>query len=165
MGCTKSSVEQASNEFNALPPAVQHTVRTRVPDAEIADVSKHTRDGTVAYEIKFRDSKRHPAMEVAENGNLLKFEAGTAMGIPPVEEGTIKGSGQQSPYSALPVGVQKAIQTYAPRADVSNVRRTEKNGQVVYEIEYAGKGSNPTVHVAPDGSVVHELYRPGETNR
>ena len=41
-GCTKSNVQQASEEFNQLPTAVQKAVRTTNPDAEIADVEQES---------------------------------------------------------------------------------------------------------------------------
>src|SRR4051812_13274169 len=141
-GCTPNSVEKASKEFNQLPPAVQATVRSKAPDAEVADVKKDTRNGVNVYVIQFRDKQRHPAMEVAEDGMLVKYEAGTAaMGKPAPTEGTVKGhvsSNVEKQYTALPVAVQKAIEGNAPRAEVIDIRRKEQNGTVYYEVEYAG---------------------------
>jgi uncharacterized membrane protein YkoI len=163
IGCEQRNVEQASKEFNQLPPAVQKTVRAQAPDAEIADIEQKTRDGVTIYEIQFRDKQRYPAMAVAADGTLMRYEAGTAaMGKPGGSEGTVKGSvasSMQNQLSALPLSVQKAIQANAPRAEVVDIRRKEENGRMFYEIEYAGKERKPVLHVAADG---HIMKLPGE---
>lgn len=162
-GCTKSNVQQASQEFNQLPAAVQKTVRAQAPDAEIADVKRDTRNGHEIYVIQFRDKQRYPAMEVAADGMLVKYQAGeAAMGSAGAYEGTVKGrvsDSMQKEYSALPVGVQKAIEANAPKAEVVDIRRKEENGQVFYEVEYAGKDHKPVLRVGTDG---HIFKKPDE---
>jgi len=163
VGCDQRNVEKASSEFNQLPAAVQKTVRAQAPNAEIADVEQKTRDGLTIYQIQFRDKERHPAMEVAADGMLMRYEAGTAaMGRAGADEGRAKGSAGsslQNQLSALPLGVQKAIEANAPKAEVVDIRRKEENGRAFYEIEYAGKDRKPVLHVAADG---HILKLPGE---
>ena len=166
VGCTESNVEKASQEFDQLPIAVQKAVRDRAPNAEIADVEKKSRDGLTIYEVQFRDKERYPAMAVAADGTLVRYEAGTAaMGRPDALEGTVKGSTQSRPtteLSALPENVQKAIKANAPKAEVVDVRRKEENGRLFYEIEYAGKNWKPTLQVTPDGTI---LKKPEEAEK
>lgn len=155
-GCEQRNVEQASQEFNQLPPAVQKTVRAQAPNAEIADVEQKSRDGITVYQIEFRDKDRHPAMEVAADGTMMRYEAGkTALGAPGALEGRAKGSGSsmEGQLTALPLSVQKAIQANAPRAEVVDINRKEENGRVFYEIQYAGKERKPTLHVGEDGHI------------
>ena len=156
VGCNRTSVEQASQAFNQAPAPVQETVRSRAPNAEVAAVNKETRNGITVYRIEFRDGQRHPPMEIAGDGTIVKYEAGTAamggMGSPRVEE---KGSGSKgTEFSALPVNVQQAIAQNAPKAAVSDVRRLEENGRVIYEVTYAGQGTSPVLRVAVDGTVI-----------
>ncbi len=163
-GCTQKSVENASEEFNQLPLAVQKTLRAQAPDAEVADVKKDVRNGREVYAIHFRDKQRNPAMEIAADGTLVKFEAGeAALGRPGEPGGELKGrmpSTLENDYSALPVGVQKAIHANAPRAAVTDIRRKEDNGRVIYEIEYAGnKDHKPVLRIGADG---HILKKPDE---
>jgi uncharacterized membrane protein YkoI len=157
VGCEQRSVEHASSEFNQLPDAVQKTVRAQAPNAEIADVEQKTRDGVTMYEIQFRDRERHPAMAVATDGTLMRYEAGTAaMGRPDAAEGKVKGAADSSvknQLSALPMSVQKVIQASAPRAEVVDIRRKEENGRVFYEVEYAGKDRKPVLQVGQDGHI------------
>ena len=156
VGCEQRNVEQASKEFNQLPQAVQKTVRAQAPNAEIADVEQKTRDGVTVYQIEFRDKERHPAMEVAADGTLMRYEAGKpAAGAPGTVEGRTKGAGSsmESQITALPMSVQKAIQANAPRAEVVDINRKEENGRVYYEIQYAGKDRKPTLQVGEDGHI------------
>lgn len=160
VGCNRSNVENASAEFSALPAAVQKTVRSQVPDAEVAAVEKDSRNGHQTYRIEFRDARRYPAMEVAADGTLIKYEAGTAVGSPDSLGGNVKGDARHQQLSSLPVEVQRAIEKNAPRAEVTDVRRKEDSGRVVYEIEYAGSSPKPVLHVTVDGTV---LRKPEDT--
>ena len=69
-GCNRS-VESASDKFNVLPPAVQKTVRTQAPNAEIANVSQKTRDGIELYVVEFREPGKNPKIEVAADGKIF----------------------------------------------------------------------------------------------
>ena len=162
-GC-KQNVEQASNEFNELPAPVQTTVRAKAPNAEIADIQKENRNGRDVYAIQFRDKQQYPAMEVAADGMLVKYEAGTAqMGASGGLEGEVKGraaSTNGSDYSALPLAVQKAIQANAPKAEVADIRRKDENGKVIYEVEYAGKDPKPVLRLGADGHIYKKPDEP-----
>ena len=160
VGCNQSNVENASAEFSALPAPVQKAVRTEFPDAEVADVEKDSRNGREIYRIEFRDPRRYPAMEVAADGTLMKYEAGTAVGGPDSLGGKVKGDTRYQQLSSLPVEVQQAIEKNAPRAEVTDVRRKEDSGRIVYEIEYAGSNPKPVLHVTVDGTV---LQKPQDT--
>ena len=160
-GCNQTSVEQASREFNQLPDVVRQVVRSTAPDAEIAGVEKQTFQNRTIYRVKFRDPQRHPAMDVAADGMIVKYQAGTAAlgrSGPPVEV-QHGGGAKDDSLSALPMGVRMAIEEHAPKAQVADIHRIEQNGRVVYEVEYAGKEPRPVLHVAMDGTV---LKKPGE---
>lgn len=155
-GCTRSTVHDVSEDFNRLPAAVQETVRTKAPHAEVAAVRERTRAGHTVYVIEFRDRNRNPAMELAADGRLVKYEAGIdALGAAETPQGADRGRGTGgNPLSALPVNVQKAIADQAPVADVMEIRRREDNGRIVYEVEYAGREPRPVLIVNTDGNIL-----------
>src|SRR5882762_4894879 len=72
VGCNKS-VENTSQKFNELPPAVQKTVRAQAPNAEIADVTKTTENGMDVYEIQYRQpgTDSNSKMTVAMDGKMV----------------------------------------------------------------------------------------------
>src|SRR5437016_693809 len=72
VGCNQS-VQTASERFNELPPAVQKTVRAQAPNAEIADVSQKTENGTQVYQVEIRDqgSSSTSKILVAADGTLV----------------------------------------------------------------------------------------------
>lgn len=156
IGCNRATVEEASRAFNETPAPVQETVRNRAPNAEVARVDKQTRDGIAIYRIEFRDAQRHPPMEIAADGTVTKYQAGSvALGRLTAQPEEQKGSGTRGgDFSALPLKVQEAIAEHAPKAAVSDLRRFEENGRVMYEVQYAGQGTNPVLRVAVDGTVL-----------
>src|SRR5438445_11420884 len=73
VGCNKS-IENTSQKFNELPPAVQKTVRAQAPNAEIADISKKTENGMDVYEVSFREPGANPKIVVAADGKLVNSD-------------------------------------------------------------------------------------------
>src|SRR5437588_11998652 len=71
VGCNRS-IENTSQKFNELPPAVQKTVRAQAPNAEIADVSQKNENGTPVYQVEFRnDNGANSKILVAADGTLV----------------------------------------------------------------------------------------------
>jgi uncharacterized membrane protein YkoI len=179
-GCSqKSKVERTSQEFNALPTAVQKTVRSHAPNAEIASVDRKNRDGMNYYVIEFREPGTNPKINVAENGTILPNDIERSMGSSSPGTGTVSGraydrgatnSSLGAPngtpgraatidLSALPVPVQKALKSQVPNGLVKNIKRHDENGRAVYEIEFEDEGKNPTMRIADDGTVVQTLKK------
>ncbi len=156
-GCNQS-VETASRKFNELPAAVQKTVRAQAASAEIIDVSNTTTNGMQAYKVEFRlPSGDRPMVVVADNGTLLSSDFGKPAG--PIERALTPTGAAGTPFSALPEPVQKTIRKQAPNAQVAKVSRHEENGRVIYEVEFEQPGSNPTIRVADDGTLVQNLQK------
>ena len=62
-------------------------------------------------------------------------------------------------FSALPEKAQKTIQAQAPNADIANISRSDKDGRVIYTVEFREPGKNPTIQVAEDGTLVQTLQK------
>jgi uncharacterized membrane protein YkoI len=156
VGCSKS-IESASQKFNELPPAVQKTVRAQAPNGEIADVSKTTDNGVEVYEIQFREPGTNPKIKVMTDGKLVSTDMARPAGA--VERALTPTGATGTKFSSLPEAAQKTIQSRAPNAEIADIARHEKDGRVIYEIEFRDKGKNPTMRVAEDGTVVQELQK------
>jgi uncharacterized membrane protein YkoI len=59
-------------KLSALPEAAQKTIQSKAPNKQIADISRHEKDGRVTYEIEFKDGDNRSIMEVAEDGTVVK---------------------------------------------------------------------------------------------
>ena len=103
-GCNKS-VENASQQFNELPPAVQKTVRAQAPQAEIADVSHKTENGMDVYEVQFREPGRNPKIVVAADGKLMNTDMVRPANA--IERALTPTGATGTKLSALPEKVQK----------------------------------------------------------
>jgi uncharacterized membrane protein YkoI len=62
----------AGTPFSALPLPVQQTIKSRAPNAEIANISRHDNNGRAIYEVEFKDDGTNPALRVAEDGTLVQ---------------------------------------------------------------------------------------------
>src|SRR3954469_2630692 len=78
LGATGASVDATAGsskgnvKFTQLPPKVQKTIRDRSPDAKVADIDKHTRNGRVVYDVSFEEKGTNPKMTIAEDGTVVK---------------------------------------------------------------------------------------------
>src|SRR5512140_1295595 len=154
VGCNQS-VETASQKFNELPPAVQKTARAQDPSAEIVDVSKTTSNGIDAYEVQFRSEQgKNPKVLIAADGRVLNSDLPKQPGA--IEKLLTPTGAVGTPFSALPVPVQKTIQEHSGNAPIASISRHEVNGRVIYEVAFEEQGKNPTIKVAEDGTLVQD---------
>ncbi len=159
-GCNRS-VEQASQDFNTLPPAVQKAVRSQAPNGEIAHVGSKTENGTQVYEIEFREPGTNPKLMVTADGTILN-STGTSKTegiVGSVEKALTPTGAVGTKFSALPEKVQRSIQAHAPETEISDISRSEDNGRVIYKVEFKDQGKNPTMKFAEDGTVVQDLQK------
>jgi uncharacterized membrane protein YkoI len=156
-GCNQS-VENASNKFNELPPAVQKTVRAQAPNGDIANVTQKSENGAQVYEVEFRNPNgANSKILVAQDGTLV----GSDMAKPAsaVQKLLTPTGAVGTQLSALPEAAQKTIQAKAPNAPIAGISRHDVNGRTVYEVEFKDQGKNPTIKVADDGSLVQDLQK------
>ncbi len=156
VGCQKN-IQNASEKFNSLPPAVQKTVRAQAPNAEIADVSQTTVNGTEAYEVTFNEQGRNPKVVVAPDGKLISSDLAKPAGA--LDRALTPTGATGTPLSALPEAAQKTIREHAPNAQITSITRHTDNGRTIYEVEFKDQGKNPTMKVAEDGSLVQSLQK------
>jgi uncharacterized membrane protein YkoI len=59
-------------------------------------------------------------------------------------------------FNTLPRPVQKTVRAQSPNGEIVSVGRTTSNGAEVYKVEFRAPtgGKNPTVVVAPDGTLI-----------
>jgi uncharacterized membrane protein YkoI len=58
--------------YSALPAAVQKTIQSQAPNAQIAGISRHEDNGRVIYEVEFKDQGKNPTIKVADDGTLVQ---------------------------------------------------------------------------------------------
>ena len=153
VGCNKS-VENASQKFNELPPAVQKTVRAQYPNGEVADVTKKTENGMDLYEVQFREPGTNPKLVVAADGKLVNSDLVKPAGA--IERAITPTGAVGTKLSALPEKAQMTIKAKAPDAEIADISRQEKDGRVIYEVAFKDQGK---MQVADDGTVVQELRK------
>ena len=109
-GCSRTShVEKTSQEFNALPPAVQKAVRAQAPNAEIASVDRKTRAGVNYYVIALKEGDRTHKITVGENGMLMENDRERSMGGTGPDSGTATGRASDSSRTNSLLGAPNGI--------------------------------------------------------
>jgi uncharacterized membrane protein YkoI len=159
-GCNRS-IEQASQDFNSLPPSVQKAIRSQAPNGEIAHIDSKTENGMQVYEVEFREPGTNPKMVVSADGKILSGNGTTKTEgiVGSVEKALTPTGAVGTKFSALPEAVQKTIQTRAPASEITDISRSEDNGRVIYKVEFKDQGVNPTIRVAEDGTLVQDLQK------
>lgn len=152
-GCNQS-VQTASEQFNALPPAVQKTARAQAPDAEIVSVSTINNNGATDYQIKFRENGSTPTVVIAPDGSLVSSQLPQTAGM--IKKFLTPTGATGTEFSALPLQVQTAIQSHAPKAQISSITRHDVNGRVIYEVQFKDSSANPPLRIADDGTIVQK---------
>jgi len=155
IGCNRNA-KSTSEKFNALPPAVQQTIRAEASNAEIAAISSRNRNGANTWKVRFKDPEKNPQIEVASDGRLINTDAAR----PASTGGALTPTGATATkLTALPEAAQKTILSKAPDAPIAGITRRAKDGKTIYEIEFTQPGTNSTLQVAQDGTLVQDLQK------
>jgi len=162
VGCNQS-VESSSQSFNTLPAAVQKSVRAQSPNGEITSVTKTTQNGQDAYKVEIRNegSQNSSTMVVDMDGKVLSSDMPNNPNgiVQSVKKALTPTGAVGTQFSALPEKVQKTIQAHAPASAISNISRETDNGRTVYEVSFKEPGTNPSIKVAEDGTLVQDLQK------
>jgi len=59
-------------KFSSLPEKVQATIRSKAPDASIANITRHEDNNQVTFEVEFTDTAKNPTLRIAEDGTLAQ---------------------------------------------------------------------------------------------
>jgi uncharacterized membrane protein YkoI len=59
-------------QFSALPEKVQKTIQAHAPAEQISDISRHSDNGRVIYEVSFKEPGKNPSLKVSEDGTLVQ---------------------------------------------------------------------------------------------
>ena len=157
LGCSKSSVQTTSQQFNELPAVVQKTARAQAPNAEIVNVASRIDNGMQIYDIQFHTESGMPKISVAADGKLVKSDFVTIPGG--LQTALTSPGATATKLSALPEKAQATIKANAPNAQITDVTREEKDGRVFYEVEFLDKGMKSSLRVAENGQLIQDLQQ------
>jgi len=146
------SLVSSGAQFSSLPVAVQRTVTAETGSASIAHVEKRLVGKQTVYRISFENSDLFPPLNVASDGSVLDPDLRVAVGAPR----DLFSSASSGPVSRvspdeLPPQVVKAIQRFAPDAEVDALTRELEGQLTTYIVTFKGR-SHPTLKLAADGT-------------
>ena len=95
------------------------------------------------------------------DGNILKSDINRdkAIGATGNASDLNTGSSKDLKFTQLPAKVQKAIRDQAPTAKIADIKRRNRDGRIVYEVSFEDKGTNPSMTVAEDGTIIKDIQK------
>jgi uncharacterized membrane protein YkoI len=127
-----------------LPAAVQKTIKEQQGGRMVADIDKETWNGQSVYEVEFKDKGPNSRIYVANDGTLVvdkERKSGTYLG---------------TQFSDTPAAVQARVKQTVSNADIQDVDREMKDGQVVYDVEVKQEGLNRHLKIAENGTLLED---------
>lgn len=141
-------------KFAALPPAVQHTIRSETGGAEIEDVVRDTAAGTTVYKIFFAHPESSPPLYLAPDGSVLNPDLTVAMGASQDSFGSLTGGARAGlALGDLPPKVVTLIQERAPSQEIQTITKENRGEQVVYIVTFKGPKETP-LEITSEGAIV-----------
>jgi uncharacterized membrane protein YkoI len=125
-----------------IPAAIMHTVKARLPGAQVTSAEKETENGSVVYDLEMKDGGRKYEMDIKEDGTLVEIE-------------------KQVMEKDVPEAITNAVKAKYPSAtihevmEVNKVEGTKETPQH-YEVVIATGGKDKEVVVSLDGKSVKE---------
>ncbi len=96
-----------SVNFNAMPPAVQATVRNEIGNQPITAITRERKYGDPSYRVEVEQLGLNPTLWVASNGSIIKESRRLVVSNPPQcqyqKHYQIKESAGAQPHSQTPV--------------------------------------------------------------
>lgn len=113
-------------QFEQLSPQVQSAIRAQVGSERIEDIDRETRNGRTVYEVGFKRNGQHTEIQVEDPGNNTAATPARSTQL----------DSRKISYNELPPSVKAAADAHLAGAEVNDVDRQVKNGQVTYEIGF-----------------------------
>jgi uncharacterized membrane protein YkoI len=136
--------QEPSMALNDLPAAVQKTVKEQQAGREIADIDKEMWNGTAVYEVEFREKGPNSRLHIASDGSMV------------VDKDRKNAAYLGTQLSEAPAPVQATVKRVVSTAEVEDVDRETKNGQVVYDVEVKQEGLNRHLKIAENGTLLSD---------
>jgi len=133
--------KEPSMALNDLPAAVQKTVKEQQAGREVADIDKEMWNGKVVYEVEFKEKGPNSRIYIASDGSM-------------VVDKDKKHTYLVTQLSEAPAAVQATVKRTVSNAEIQDVDRETKDGQVVYDVEIKQEGLNRHLTIAQDGTLM-----------
>jgi uncharacterized membrane protein YkoI len=144
--------QEPSMTLNELPAAVQKTVKEQQAGREIADIDKEMWNGKAVYEVEFREKGPNSRIHIASDGSMI------------VDKDRKTGTYLGTQMSETPAPVQATVKRVVSSAEIQDVDRETKNGQVVYDVEVKQEGLNRHLKIADNGTLLSDSNDRGNTS-
>ena len=144
--------QEPSMMLDQLPAAVQKTVKEQQAGREIADIDREMWNGKAVYEVEFKEKGPNSRIHVASDGSMI------------LDKDRKSGAYLGTQMSEAPAPVQATVKRIVSSAEIQDVDRETKNGQVVYDVEVKQEGLNRHLKIAENGTLLSDSNDRGNTS-
>ncbi len=159
-------------ELSATPAAVQRAIAAAAKGARIEDLERGTYQGQNVYQAAFKEGGQHVELQVREDGTILHDPRVSTAGS--VGNSRINWGNANSPYkdvkkavtlssaqkierTALPVPVQRRLQSYVGSRPIEDIEKGTWQGKTVYEVAFKDdSGKHVELQIDDKGAVVYD---------
>jgi hypothetical protein len=143
--------------FDDLPASAQAKIQEQTDPGRITRIEKESDAGRSVYHVAFTENGEIVKVSVTETGTIISDSRNRVIHEPAGAPLTFGRMSAQSRFNSLPTVVQRAVGLRSSgNIEIVNVRTTERDGAMLYEIEFDSSGRNPKMFIMEDGSVLED---------
>ncbi|MBA4150078.1 MAG: PepSY-like domain-containing protein [Verrucomicrobia bacterium] len=113
---------------------------------EAAGAERRTEVQTSSPDVQFETRTDAAPVQIESNISSPELQA----------DAPLTGPRIGTKFEDLPEAVQNTIRQESAGAEIADIDKEERTGQVIYEVSFKQEGRNPKIHVAQDGRLVSE---------
>jgi uncharacterized membrane protein YkoI len=152
-------------DIQHVPSAVKEALDSAAPGEGVKQVTVHTRENRIVYEIELdRENRPNPRLYIAEDGQMLRGLVTDPLAVetdpapyspllypeygPPMAPVVPKLT-----LSELPDDVRRTIEEHAAGREIAALEREQRAGRRGYRVTFRERGTNPQIFVTEGGQV------------
>jgi hypothetical protein len=138
-----------------LPVAVQDTIRTNAPFAQVTRISKSTTASGDVYDITMRSNDRLSMMQISDTGTVIKENHDLAAAVTAPRDVIQTNEPPKLAWNTLPNAVRDAIAVQTTPDTIKALLLTNHIGKTAYVVDYVDKDAiRNRLYVNKQGLVV-----------
>lgn len=140
-----SAAQAEKVQFENLPRPLQDAIRAQAGSAPIEDIDMQMKDGAAVYEVAFKRNGQHTEMRFGPDGKLVD-----QAGAPALDSRKVS-------FNEMPAAAQQVVRSRSGRAQIEDVDRVVKDGNVSYEVSFKQRGQQQELLVSHDGRILRDV--------
>lgn len=122
-------------DLGKIPDVVQKSLKEKVGESKVEQVTKKTEDGEVSYQADVTKGNRNFSLDFNSEGKFLRIS-------------------EDMELAEIPAAVQKRIKGELGAAKIESIGKVVEDGETSFEVEIFHDGKTSELSIAPDGELL-----------